>query len=74
MYYEATVKTSLQNPYSLRSVYLCVIHVLAAATVFGSSFLSFFSSSFSQAVDAVTTTTAVAAAATLTAAAAVAAD
>ena len=77
MYYEATVKHLTSNPYSLRSVCLCVTHVLAAEIVSGLSFSSFFSSSSSQTADAaaiMAVVATVAAAETITAAAAVAAD
>lgn len=74
MYYEATVNHLTSNPYSLRSVCLCVTHVLAAEIVSGLSFSSFSSSSSSLTADAVTIMAATVAAATTTAAAAVAAD
>lgn len=76
MYYEATVNHLTSNPYSLRSVCLCVTHVLAAEIVSGLSFSSFSSSSSSPTADAaaIMAADATAAAAITTAAAVVAAD
>ncbi len=76
MYYEATVNHLTSNPYSLRSVCLCVTHVLAAEIVSGLSFSSFSSSSSSPTADAaaIMAADATADAAITTAAAVVAAD
>ena len=76
MYYEAMVNHLTSNPYSLRSVCLCVTHVLAAEIVSGLSFSSFSSSSSSPTADAaaIMAADATADAAITTTAAVVAAD